>query len=508
MKGPNKDSNKDSNKGESNILLIGALVILTGGIGFALFGKGHNAKPKTDACGNAAPSYWYDPMVPNQRFDKPGKSPFMDMQLVPKCGDAVPAATGTSDAGATEKKPLFWYDPMVPDQHFDKPGKSPFMDMQLVAKYGDDAGSNAPAGSIGIDARVVQNLGVRLATVEQGRLARVVDTVGTVAVDEHRIQAIQVRQPGWVEQLDVRAAGDAVRRGQRLAAVYSPDLLATQQELLIARRSGDPSLIQAARRRLLLFGLSEGQVAHIEKTGESERRVNYYAPFDGYVMELGVRQGAAVQPDTMLFQLADLSSVWVNAEIPETQAAWIKPGDPVKAEVPALPGEEFNGRVDYLYPELMQATRTLKIRVVIANPGEKLRPGMFATVHLTGVPREQVLTVPTEAVIKTGERSVIIVADDETHFRPALVRVGAEHGGRSEILEGVTLGQKVVASGQFLIDSEASLRGAFDNLTGSGTGSGAGSGDGKANDADPRLMPAPSAAPPRAPSDVPSIGGH
>ena len=493
---------KRPNKAESNILLIASMVILVGGIGFVLFRNGHGSKPKTDACGNAAPSYWYDPMVPTQRFDKPGKSPFMDMQLVPKCGEAAPATAGTatSDAPAAEKKPLFWYDPMVPDQHFDKPGKSPFMDMQLVAKYGDDAGGTAPAGSIGIDARVVQNLGVRLAIVEQGNFARVVDTVGTVAVDEHRIQAIQVRQPGWVEQLDVRAAGDAVRRGQRLAAVYSPDLLATQQELLIARSSGDPSLIQAARRRLLLFGLSESQVAHIEKTGESERRVNYYAPFDGYVMELGVRQGAAVQPDTMLFQLADLSSVWVNAEIPETQAAWIKPGDPVKAEVPALPGEGFNGRVDYLYPELMQATRTLKIRVVVANPGEKLRPGMFATVHLTGVPREQVLTVPTEAVIKTGERSVIIVADDETHFRPALVRVGAEHGGRSEILEGVTLGQKVVASGQFLIDSEASLRGAFDNLTGSGTGSG----DGKEKDADPKLMPAPSAAAPDAPSD----GGH
>ncbi len=499
-------------KRDYNILLIGSMVILIGGIGFALFGKGHGGKPKTDACGNAAPSYWYDPMRPSEHFDKSGKSPFMDMQLVPKCGESqgTPSAAG-ADAATGDRKAQYWYDPMRPAEHFDKPGKSPFMDMQLVPKYADDAGAgggNSPPGSIAIDARVVQNLGVRLATVEQGRFARVVDTVGTVAVDEHRIQVIQVRQPGWVEQLDVRAAGDAVRRGQRLAAVYSPDLLATQQELLIARGSGDPSLIQAARRRLSLFGLSEGQIAHIEKTGESERRVNYYAPFNGYVMELGVRQGAAVQPDTMLFQLADLSSVWVNAEIPETQAAWIKAGDPVKAEVPALPGEGFSGRVAYLYPELMPATRTLKIRVVVANPGEKLRPGMFATVHLTGVPREQVLTVPTEAVIKTGERSVIIVADDETHFRPALVRVGAEHGGRSEILEGVTLGQKVVASGQFLIDSEASLRGAFDNLTGSGTGSGAGSGDGKANDADPRLMPAPSAAPPRAPSDVPSIGGH
>jgi Cu(I)/Ag(I) efflux system membrane fusion protein len=195
-----------------------------------------------------------------------------------------------------------------------------------------------------------------------------------------------------------------------------------------------------------------------------ERRVEYYAPFEGYVMELGVRQGAAVQPGTTLFQLADLSSGWITAEVPETQAAWIKAGDPVQAEVSALPGRRFAGQIDYLYPELTQATRTLKVRMVVTNADKLLRPGMFATAQLRGAVQDGVLTVPTEAVIKTGTRSVIIVAEDATHFRPALVRVGAEHGGRSEILEGLTLGQNVVASGQFLIDSEANLRGAFDNL--------------------------------------------
>jgi Cu(I)/Ag(I) efflux system membrane fusion protein len=202
-------------------------------------------------------------------------------------------------------------------------------------------------------------------------------------------------------------------------------------------------------------------------------------------MELGVRQGAAVEPGATLFQLADLSSVWISAEVPETQAAWIKPGDSAEIDVPALTGERFAGQVDYLYPELMQATRTLKVRVVVKNPGKRLRPGMFAAVHLRGASRGQVLTVPTEAVITTGTRSVVIVADEATRFRPALVRVGAEHGGRSEILDGLTLGQSVVASGQFLIDSEASLRGAFDSLTGA---SGARDGD-----AARVLMPAPSA---------------
>jgi membrane fusion protein, copper/silver efflux system len=434
-----------------------------------------------DACGESAPDYWYDPMRPNEHFDKPGKSPFMDMQLVPKCpGPQGETSTAGAIAATAESKPQYWYDPMRPAQHFDKPGKSPFMDMQLVPKYAKDASP----GSIAVDSRVVQNLGLRLAKVEQGSFARVVDTVGSVGVDEHRIEAVQVRQAGWVERLDVRAAGDSVRRGQLLAGIYSPDLLATQQELLIALGANDPQLIEAARRRLALFGLSQTQIEHVEKTQKVEKRVDYYAPFDGYVMDLGARQGAEVQPGMMLFQLADLNSVWVTAEVPETQAAWLKPGDRAEVEVPALPGERFEGQVDYLYPELTQATRTLKVRVVVKNPHRHLRPGMFAAAHFQSVTHTQALTVPSESVIKTGTRSFVIVADDDTHFRPTRVRVGAEQGGRSEILEGLTLGQNVVASGQFLIDSEANLRGAFDNLVGAS--------ESRSEEAKPMMMPAPS----------------
>lgn len=414
----------------SNFLLLGSLIAGVVALGVSLLKHGHTENPTVGACGDGAPAYWYDPMVPQQRFDKPGKSPFMDMQLVPRCG----ATAGAPSSSA------------APDA------------------------SDAPAGSLAIDPRVVQNLGIRLSAVERGSFARTVDTVGVVAVDEHRIEAIEVRQPGWVEELDVRAVGDSVRRGQRLAGVYEPDLLATQQEWLIARNSGDAQLIASARQRLALFGLSATQIAHIEKTGQAERRVDYFAPFDGYVMDLGARLGAAVAPGTVLFQLAALDSVWINAEVPETQAAWIKTGDTATAELPALPGEHFQGQIDYLYPELMPTTRTLKVRVVIKNTGTRLRPGMFAAVHLRGTTQDQVLTIPTEAVIKTGTRSIVIVADDGTHFRPALVRVGAEHAGRSEILDGLSAGQNVVASGQFLIDSEASLRGAFEDLAGSNDG--------------------------------------
>ena len=375
-----------------------------------------------------------------------------------------------SNPAATKGTPRYWYDPMHPSEHFDKPGKSPYMDMQMLPKYDDPLpadGVVANPGVITIDSRVVANLGIRLAPVEQGDFSRDVDSVGVVAVDEHRIEVIQVRERGWVERLEVRAVGDVVHRGQLLAGVYSPDLLATQQELLIARDSQDPQLIEAAKRRLELFGLAAKQIARVEKTGHVERRVDYTAPFDGYVMDLGIRQGAAVEPGTTLFQLADLSSVWLIAEVPEIQATWIKVSDRVNAEVPALPGVDFAGHVDYVYPELNQATRTVKVRINLVNPHLQLRPGMFASAHFRGRSQRNVLTVPTEAVIQTGTRSVIIVADDDRHFHPALVRVGTEHGGRSEVLAGLHLGQNVVASGQFLIDSEASLRGAFDNLAGS-----------------------------------------
>jgi Cu(I)/Ag(I) efflux system membrane fusion protein len=466
------------------IALLVCLVAAMAALGFLIFRHHNAAVVRQDACGKAPPSYWYDPMRPSEHFEKPGKSPFMDMQLTPKCpeppGGAFAAGAPTASA---ESKPQYWYDPMHPVEHFDKPGKSPFMDMQLVPKYAKDA---AP-GSIAVDSRVVQNLGLRLAKVEQGSFARVVDTVGSVAVDEHRIEVVQVREPGWVERLEVRAAGDPVRRGQLLAGIYSPDLLATQQELLIALGSNDPKLIEASRRRLALFGLSETQIVRVEKTQQVERRVDYYAPFDGYVMDLGARQGAEVQPGAMLFQLADLQSVWVTAEVPETQAAWLKAGDRAQIEVPALPGERFEGQVDYLYPELTQATRTLKVRVVVKNPHKHLRPGMFAAAHFQSMTQTQALTVPSEAVIKTGMRSFVILADDDTHFRPTRVRVGAEQGGRSEILEGLTLGQSVVASGQFLIDSEANLRGAFDNLVGSS--------ESKSEEAKPMMMPAPSMQP-------------
>ena len=397
-----------------------------------------------------------------------------------------------ADRTVTERQPLYWYDPMVPDQHFDKPGKSPFMDMDLVPKYADDASpaaSQVEDGGFRIDPRVVQNLGVRLAPVERGVLRQRLLAAGVIAVDEHGIEAVQSRAAGWVERLDVKAVGDPVRRGQRLAAIYAPELYAAQGEYLLARQSGDAGLQDAARARLALLGVGDAQLRRIAASGKAERRVELFAAADGYVMELGIREGAQIEPGMSLFTLARLDTVWLNAELPETQGAAIAPGDAAHASVAALPGTTFDGKVEYVYPELSGATRTVKLRIALPNRDAALRPGMYASVRLDGAPRAAALTVPTEAVIRTGTRSVVLVAEDAARFRPVAVRTGIEAGERIEVLEGLAEGQQVVASGQFLIDSEASLRGALERLA-------------------PIAIEAPSTAP--APADDPHAGhaGH
>jgi Cu(I)/Ag(I) efflux system membrane fusion protein len=390
-------------------------------------------------------------------------------------GAGTPAAVSATEqrqlkgeAGTqSARKILYWYDPMYPQHKFDKPGKSPFMDMQLVPMYVDEAQQDS---GITINPRVVQNLGVRTAPVELGTFARRVNAVGVVAFDERRIEVVESRAAGWVERLHVRAENDPVKRGQRLAEVYSPDLLAAQEEFLLAVKSaranpGDASLLAAARARLSLLGLSDGQIRDLEQSGQPQRRVAFHSPISGIVSKLGVRQGMAVNVGQVMFNLVDLTTVWLTAEIVEDQAAWITEGRRVEARVPALPGKVFKGKVEYIYPEVMRETRTLKARIALKNPGIELKPGMFADLTLYGGENKDTLMVPTEAVIKTGQRSIVILALGEGKFRPVEVTTGMEAEGKTEILKGLERGQTVVASGQFLIDSEASLRTALDRLT-------------------------------------------
>lgn len=364
-----------------------------------------------------------------------------------------------------ERKILYWYDPMVPNQHFDKAGKSPFMDMELVPMYDDD--STTP-GTVKIDPATVQNMGVRTAMVMRGSLSRHIDTTGVINPDEHRIQVVQTRAAGWVERLHVSATNDPVKRGQLLLELYSPDLVAAQEEYLLARQSrngadGD-ALLQASQAKLALLGLSAGQIAQLKSGNKPGRLIAYYAPTNGVVTELNVRQGAQVSPGMNLYSLVDLSSVWVTAEIPETQGGWLREGINALVTVPTYPGKQFNGRIEYVYPNVSETTRTLQVRIRLANPDGLLKPGMFANVVLDDGARQDVLQVPSEAVITTGRRSVVIVADGGGKFHPAEVHLGRESGGQYEILDGLTEGQTILISGQFMIDSESNLKTALDRL--------------------------------------------
>ena len=381
---------------------------------------------------------------------------------------ASAAKTEPAKTDSAGRRILYWHDPMYPQQKFDKPGKSPFMNMDLVPVYADD---KAAGGGVAVSPNVRQSLGMRTAAAEMTELRQELAAVGYVQPDERRIARAEVRTQGWVERLNVRAVNDPVRAGQVLAEIYSPELLQAQEEYVLVRRmakanAADEALAVAARRRLELLGMGSAAIAKLEESGIASRRVALVAPISGVVSELGVREGAMVQAGMPAFTLTDLSSVWITVEVPESQAAVLRQGQRASATVQTLPGMRFDGRIDYIYPELNAQTRTVKARIVSPNSGYALKPGMFANVLLATTARKAI-TVPTEAVIKTGTRTVVVVLDGE-RFRAATVSVGAESDGRSEILSGLKVGDQVVASGQFLIDSEASLRGALARLDGEG----------------------------------------
>jgi membrane fusion protein, copper/silver efflux system len=378
-------------------------------------------------------------------------------------GSASAAAAGGKIDPNTGHEVLYWHDPMVPGPKFDKPGKSPFMDMQLVPVYASEADDG---GKVAISPRTVQNLGIRTAQVEPGTLDMGFSAVGSVSIDERGLTAVQSRVNGYVEKLYVRAQYDSVKTGQPLADIYAPEWLSAQDEYLALKRSLQPgadALAQAARERLALLGIPEEQIRAIERDGKSDSRITLHAPASGLVWELGVRDGVAVSPGMTLFKLAPLGTVWVNAEVPETQAALIRPGIPVEGQAAAFPDVVFKGKVEALLPDVNSTTRTIKARIVLANPGGLLKPGMFTRLQFGGH-KENGLMVPTEAVIYTGKRKVVIVADGDGRFRPVDVEVGRESGDLTEIHKGLQAGQRVVVSGQFLIDSEASLKTTLDRM--------------------------------------------
>ncbi|HRH85426.1 MAG TPA: efflux RND transporter periplasmic adaptor subunit [Rubrivivax sp.] len=362
-----------------------------------------------------------------------------------------------------------YHDPMVPGKNFDAPAKSPFMEMMLVPRYAGAGQGATDVATVTVSPRVQQNLGLRTAEVVSGTLATAVVAAGNVAWNERLQEVVAARAMGFVEKLHVRATFDRVPAGAPLLDLYVPDWVAAQEDFLAAARMSGPfadALREAARSRMRQVGMDEALIEQVVRRQQVQGRVTLTAPIGGLVTELMSREGATVMPGMPLLRLQGTATVWAEGQVPESQSAQLRPGAPVLATSPAVPGQRFEGRVQALLPDVDPATRTQKARLELANPSGRLVPGMFVQLQLAGPARKASLLVPTDAVIHTGRRSVVMLAEPDGHFRPVEVKTGLEAGGQTEVLAGLAAGQRVVLSSQFLIDSEASLRGVEARLNG------------------------------------------
>ena len=370
----------------------------------------------------------------------------------------VPAAL------AEEREILYYRNPMNPEITSSKPAKD-WMGMDYIPVYADEVNSEDGV-VVRIDPALVQNLGVRTEAATRGRLWRRIDATGVIGYDEGRINHIHMRSEGWIEDLRVHFVGERFAAGDVLFEIYAPTLVNAQEEFLQALRTGQAALIATSRERLRLLGVDEVQVRELEQNRRVRSRVIVRAPRDGVVTELNARHGMFVTPAMEVMSLADLSSLWLLVEVPERQSSWVAVGQVVELRLPALPGEVFEGRIEYLYPGLDARTRTLRARVQLDNPGERFRPDMFANVRIFSGSRDDVLSIPRAALIRTGRAERVIVAEGEGRFRAVEVSSGMESGDWVEIRDGLEEGDRVVVSGQFLLDSEASIQASAMRLRG------------------------------------------
>jgi Cu(I)/Ag(I) efflux system membrane fusion protein/cobalt-zinc-cadmium efflux system membrane fusion protein len=388
--------------------------------------------------------------------------------------DGAGPAAGPCAGGAA---PLYWKAPMDPTYVRDAPGKSP-MGMDLVPECPDLAG-DADAGGIRIDPGLVQRMGVRTASVERRDLARTIRAVGRVAYDERQVAHVHTKVQGWVEQLRVDYEGQMVEKGQPLLEIYSPELVATQEELLLASRyrgataespyddvrESGAHLFEATRRRLELWDIPDRDIDRLLETGTIRKNLTLYSPAKGVVTHLMVREGMEVSPNQNLYTIADLSRVWVYADVYEYELPWVGVGQKAVAELSYLQGREFEGAVTYVYPFLDPKTRTARVRLEMDNPEIVLKPDMFANVRIETETRVNTLVVPDEAVLRSGRRNLAILALGGGRFEPREVTLGLDSGdGWLEVREGLGEGENIVTSGQFLIDSESRLREAVQKM--------------------------------------------
>jgi Cu(I)/Ag(I) efflux system membrane fusion protein len=379
------------------------------------------------------------------------------MDLV-KVGPERAGAADTPAATGTDATPLYYRHPHDPNRTSPVPRQDE-MGMDYVPVYADAAGPE-----VRISPAVVNNLGVRTEAARRTPLERRAETVGYVSYDERRIQQVRPRAEGWIEGLSVRAMGETVEAGQRLFTLYSPMLESAQQEYLDALEIGNADLIEASRERLRALGLDAGTAARLAKGGRAAGRVPFHAPIAGVITELEAKEGAMVTPDMIAMTITELDSLWVIAEVPESQAGWVAPGTTAELRFPSLPGDSVRGHVEYVYPELNMETRTVRARITLEDAPAAIRPNMLATVSLVGEVAGDAVTIPRSALIRSGTEDRVVIALEEGRFVPRRVVAGPESGDRVVIRDGLAEDERVVVAGQFLLDSEANLRAGLERL--------------------------------------------
>jgi RND family efflux transporter MFP subunit len=413
-------------------------------------------------------------MHPAYKSDKPGIAPDCGMKLEPVYADGG----GPAVAPAAERKVQYYRDPKDHNYHAQQPGLNPETGNELEPVYADDA-STMPMGTVQITPERQQLIGVKYGQVETGGGSRTIRAVGKVAIDETRIEHVHTKVEGWIDKVFVDYTGKLVKKGDPLLTIYSPEMLASQRELLLAVKAKEmmrnnalpaaydqsESLLQATRRRLELWDLSEAQIAQVLKTGEPIKNITLYSPVTGYVTDRKAFGQLKVMPDTDLYTIVDLSQVWIMADVFEYEAPNIHAGETARVSLQALPGRTFNARIDYLQPQVDPMTRTLKVRLNMDNPGLMLKPDMYADVEFR-VSLPSKLTVPAEAVLDAGEHKTVFVDRGNGFFEPRQVKTGERDGNRIQILSGLSDGERVVTSGNFMIDSESQMKSAAAGMGG------------------------------------------
>ncbi|HGH6024207.1 TPA: efflux RND transporter periplasmic adaptor subunit [Vibrio mimicus] len=368
--------------------------------------------------------------------------------------DMSAMASTADNKGATE--PLYWVAPMDPNYKRDKPGKSP-MGMDLIPVYAEDlASSNDKPGTVKIDPAVENNLGVKTAQVELSKLSPRIETVGYIAFDESQLWQTNVRVSGWVEKLYINAVGEQVKKGDVLFTLYSPELVKAQEELLNAVRTGREGLVKGATERLSSLGVDREQINQVIRRGKASQTIEVKALANGVIASLNIREGGYLSPAQAVISAGPLNEVWVDAEVFERQAHWLNKGSQASMTLDALPGQEWQGKVDYVYPILDPKTRTLRMRLKFANPNGELKPNMFANITLQPVSDSKVLTVPKSAVIRSGGMTRVVLAEGEGKYRSARIEIGREADDKVEVLLGLTQTDRIVTSAHFMLDSESS----------------------------------------------------